>query len=705
MNLISIHRALQSGPDYKRIALFRPILGNLYILLYQYRQRPIAKMPASSLTTLLAAVPTHLLVTGGILILLTLSFLFFFLIPGLRFRLRLGGLLKTLNTERTRSVTELQKLFQSDPKLEHLWKEFRKTLHEQKREKDGQTIVVALRATVSAESFFNAQYLVDNRLRTEFFKHLPGIFTGIGIIGTFLGLIQGLQAFKVSDNAGQVRESLEFLLHGVFEAFLVSVIAIGLAMVVTFVEKVLLASLYRCTEDLAQYLDGLYVSGAGEEYLADMVKASQESASQSKILKDSLVGDLKVILQDLTERQIQSSTANNQALAQQITEGIRSSLQGPLEKIEGLVSKASGDQSAAASEMLKDVMASFGQKLNDLFGGQISGINDLNQRTAQAMQDAVSSLHQLVGNMEAANQRSGDAMSDRMASAVEDMERRQADINEQTKSFVEQIRQLVATSQSETNDKLQSAITDLSLQVTEVVGALQAQSKQAFTEQQTREQGLAARTEGMVTSLGESVSEVVRQMAESTNRMQQSVTTLERTTSTAVDKMSTGAQTLQQGAVAFAAAGDNVTNAMNQASTVAGKMTEVSGALTISASSLQSVLADYRANREATGAMLTEVRYIVETAKREASMTETVLASIQSAADTLVSAQQEADKYLESVSGVLAGAHQAFADGVTRTLDRANTDFHEKLSTAVNLLHSIILELEVTLSGFDPTRK
>lgn len=166
-------------------------------------------MPAYSLTTLLANVPTHLLVTGGILVLLTFAFLFFFLIPAIRFRLRLGGLLKTLKTEKTRSVTELQKLFQSDPKLEHLWKEFRKTLHEQKREKDGQTIVVALRATVSAESFFNAQYLVDNRLRTEFFKHLPGIFTGIGIIGTFLGLIQGLRRFNVTeDNAGQVRESV-----------------------------------------------------------------------------------------------------------------------------------------------------------------------------------------------------------------------------------------------------------------------------------------------------------------------------------------------------------------------------------------------------------------------------------------------------------------------------------------------------------------
>jgi len=72
--------------------------------------------------------------------------------------------------------------------------------------------------------------MVDSRLSTEFFKHLPGLFTGIGIIGTFSGLITGLQAFKVSENATVVRNSLEKLMQGVYEAFLVSAVAISAAM-------------------------------------------------------------------------------------------------------------------------------------------------------------------------------------------------------------------------------------------------------------------------------------------------------------------------------------------------------------------------------------------------------------------------------------------------------------------------------------------
>ena len=54
---------------------------------------------------------------------------------------------------------------------------------------------------------------------------------------------------------------------------------------------------------------------------------------------------------------------------------------------------------------------------------------------------------------------------------------------------------------------------------------------------------------------------------------------------------------------------------------------------------------------------------------------------------------------------MLADAHSKFADGLSRTLDRANSDFHAKLSSAVKLLGNAIEELDVTLSGATPSRR
>ena len=645
------------------------------------------------------------LIAAAALALLTLGFLLVFLVPALRLRYQLGRILRRLRQGKSRSVSDLQKIFEQDPRLLHLWKEFRDTLHAQREMRDGQMVTVAFRATAPAESFFNSQYVVDGRLRTEFFKHLPGIFTGIGIIGTFTGLITGLANFKVPEDPAKVRESLKPLLDGVSEAFIVSAAAITLAMVVTFIEKVLLSSIYHCTEDIAQHLDGLFAMGAGEEYLSRLVTASEDSAAQSKILKDSLVGDLKVLLQEMTDRQIAADATNAEALGRQIATGIETSLHGPLKQIGEVVAKASGDQTVAAATLLQDVMASFSQRLNELFGGQISGIQELNQKSAQAMQDAVASLHALLGRMEENSQRSGDAMAEKMAKAVEEMERRQAEINEQTRSFVDGIREMVAKSQTETNTTLNEAISSLSQQMVAMIGALQAQADNAYQEQQRREQSLADRTTGMVTDLGASITEVVKQMAASTDQMRQSVASLERTTASSIDKLNSGALTLEQGAIAFAQAGDKVTGALGKASTVADKMTEVSGALTSSSTVLQTVLSDYRANREATGSMLTELRAVLESAKREASLTQQALDRIQAAATKLAQAQQETEDYLEKVSKVLADAHSEFADGLSRTLDRANSDFHTKLSSAVKLLTSAVEELEVTLSGATPSRR
>ena len=356
----------------------------------------------------LMSFPTPLLVVGGVLLFLVATFLVFFLVRGgfvwwrlfqlqrAFARLKSGGGSST-GPDSCRAVSELDKAFARDRHLLHLWKEYRESLHEQRAVQDGQDVVTALRATMPAEMYFNGQSVVDGRLRTEFFKHLPGLLTGIGIIGTFTGLIGGLESFHVSEDADTVRGSLSGLMNEVGEAFLVSASAIGAAMLVTFLEKLLLSSLYRRIEKIAQDIDACFVAGAGEEYLSRLVRASEDSASQSKILKDALVNELGTLLRELTKQQIESSQQQQQRLLEDMKASARENNQAlgdaingvfrePLEKIAGAVQVASGEQSAMTTTMLQDVMSQFSARLNELFGGQISGLNELNQQTARRRQ-------------------------------------------------------------------------------------------------------------------------------------------------------------------------------------------------------------------------------------------------------------------------------------------------------------------------------
>ncbi|PWK37666.1 anti-phage ZorAB system protein ZorA [Cupriavidus plantarum] len=482
-----------------------------------------------TLEFLLASAPTSVLVAGAALAVLIIASVALFFIPGVTYVRRLKRVQDAISSfAATNYVEQFEQLFSTDRRLAHHWAEYRKTLHEQYEERDGQIIVTQVRATAPAELYFNSQTVVDSRLGTEFFKHLPGIFTGIGIIGTFFGLIAGLGAFQVSENAATVRTSLESLMHSVEHAFYVSGSAILVAILVTFLEKWLVAVLYRRTEDIAHAIDRSFKAGAGEEYMSRLVKASEESASQAKILKDALVQELGELLRELTgaqiaaskeqqsqvverlvqasREQLEAARLDTQALGNTIAESIQQSLRGPLEEIASTVKTASGDQSATASRMLQDVMTSFSQRLNDLFGGQISGLNELNQQTARSMQEAVGTLQALVANVEASSQRSTDAMAQRMAEAVEKMESRQEAMNEQSAAFVDQIRELVSKSQSETNQKLQETLETMGEQVKDMLTVLNGSQSKVSESNQAREQAMSEQFAAFIDQMRQAVA-------------------------------------------------------------------------------------------------------------------------------------------------------------------------------------------------------
>ena len=213
---------------------------------------------------------------GALLAIAVLFFVWQFVLSGHRTgrdlraaQKRLAALKKegsVLDLDRVESEVMLSKA------LRHCWAEYRDTLHGQKQANaQGVLEVRRWRATSVAGNFFTEQALVDTPLRTEFYKHLPGILTGLGIIGTFSGLILGLQGFKVSDDASVVRSSLETLIVSVGGAFVVSGAAIALAMLVTTVEKFIVNRRYIDVEALCSLIDSLFDAGAGEEYLQRLV--------------------------------------------------------------------------------------------------------------------------------------------------------------------------------------------------------------------------------------------------------------------------------------------------------------------------------------------------------------------------------------------------------------------------------------------------
>ena len=397
---------------------------------------------------------SHLSITFCFIFLLGfgISFLAMFCLPWIRVSSTLAQVTFDIEGLKEKGFDEnldktLDKIFKASGVLESIWKEFKDTIHKQTEidTSTGQHRVIRMRLTAPAEVYFRTDIIVDTPLRADFFKHLPGILTGIGIIGTFVGLLSGLKDFKISENNIEVQHSLNDLLTGVSDAFYVSATAIALAIFITVFEKIAMTKLNSMVERLARLLDGLFEAGAGEEYLSRLVKSSEASASHAGLLKDALVGELKQILSELTAQQIAATNATQQqqlTAQRELTEqhiAATNSLLGPLEKIREELGGERQDNGTAVQNMLTDIMAAFTDQIKDLFGTQLQDISHLQQQTINALQTTISSMETMVTKFGAAGSEGAADMAKILTDAMTAAEIRQQSMNDKIADLLEQV--------------------------------------------------------------------------------------------------------------------------------------------------------------------------------------------------------------------------------------------------------------------------
>jgi hypothetical protein len=583
-------------------------------------------------------------------------------------------------------------------RLAHCWSEFKETLHPQTRvNNQGQEEVTRWRATALAETFFTDQALVETPLKTEFYKHLPGILTGIGIIGTFSGLILGLVDFQVSTDADAVRQSLANLIQNVGHAFIVSAIAIALAMLFTWIEKSLVTGRFRQVEQVCRLLDSMFDAGAGEEYLSRLVHASETSATQSAQIKDALVADLKEILAEMTRQQVEAMAHNNQQLSDTMVRTFTEGLKDPMERISSAVEKVGGNQGEAVNRLLTDVLSSFTTQMKGMFGGQLLGMNDVLKQTTQAIQEAAGKFDQLAGGLQDAGKGAIEEMAKRLDEALISQEQRQKEMNATMSEFIEAIRNQVSDSQQQTTDKLTVMLTDLGNQTATLIGTMQDQGRQASENHSKHQDQLAQQSQATLDQLAGNVSSLTDSVQAATAGMQSAVGQLTNTTRESVDRMNTGADTLQTASTTLAQNLNNMSAVVEKVSGTSDKLNLTAQSLSGATQAAMQVINDYRATRDTFASMVSDLKSTVENARREASLTSEFVNSLQSASEKLAAAQKDAEGYLEGVTEVLALAHEEFAKNVEKTLHKGNAQFHKELAEATNLLKGAIQDLGDTL--------
>lgn len=224
--------------------------------------------------------PMHSLVALAVLAALALAFVAMFFLPALGLNKRIKQAIAAVTGPANEMIDRVSAVLESDASLLPLWKEYLAHIREAADPSNPENGS----SSVSARAVFDVGTVTHSRLRLELFRNLPGIFTGIGIIGTFSGLIMGLRTFKISQDPQVVQKSLELLMSGVWSAFLISAVAITLAITVTLIEKVVMSLIVRRLDAFATALDNVYAprpQAEAEDWMPRMIDALNALTTQN----------------------------------------------------------------------------------------------------------------------------------------------------------------------------------------------------------------------------------------------------------------------------------------------------------------------------------------------------------------------------------------------------------------------------------------
>ena len=178
-------------------------------------------------------------------------------------------------------LPHLKTAFYGNSELSEVWQEFENSLITRRPKENQEEIVYK---TDEASLFFSEERLLGQYMNLRFWNSVPALLVGLGILGTFVGLVGGLIPFSGInfEKTGVIRSAIEGLLSGVSTAFVTSVWGMLLSLLFNWIEKFSIGWVSRWIAVLQRGLDLLFTLTTQEEIA---FRQEDELAQQTQALK------------------------------------------------------------------------------------------------------------------------------------------------------------------------------------------------------------------------------------------------------------------------------------------------------------------------------------------------------------------------------------------------------------------------------------
>lgn len=225
--------------------------------------------------------------------------------------------------------------------------------------------------TQDPEMFYNNQTVLTE-IPLQTFKAMPGIFTGLGLLGTFVGITQGISGIEFG-NIDAMKNGIEVLLSGTKNAFMTSVFGLLFALVYNIADNRIYRPYTKKLDALIDQLNTLFPSKSLEEFLSNQ---AEEQTDAMRELNGELVGRLEDMFVKLSQS-IDVALKNN--LTESFTNSLEPVFQDLNQSIDKLGSSAGDTLSKSIEQGAGDQIQGLAVTLQD-FQGKMGNMMEVSER-------------------------------------------------------------------------------------------------------------------------------------------------------------------------------------------------------------------------------------------------------------------------------------------------------------------------------------
>ena len=438
-------------------------------------------------------------------------------------------------------------------------------------------------STVESESYFSVAAFTEG-MKGGLWSGLAGTFTGIGILGTFIGLTIGLAGVDTS-STGALSSSISGLLGGMSTAFVTSIFGIVSAIVFGVWHSQNMKRFGDAVSRFTDALDQVFIRKSVEEILLEELAESRaQRAAMEQLSTDmaiSICDHLPDVLDQLAEKMDSAMKGNLDTMLaglserqdkqteqlMQISSNTSSLVSGCFDQLGDVLKKGVGQGAEELGNSLKNLssdIASLAEGIRDILDRSTKASSEANQKTLDALNEAISKMNETMEGMANKQTEETDKNIQRMTALMEEMKTTMKDIFDEMAASAKEQRTEIGKIAKDSADQTKENLSAINASVKELMAGIggQMQQMQSIIGKFAIES--ADQTKENLGVINASVKELMAEIADQMQQMQSMMDTHEKHMQ----------ETLDQMRQAVSSSG-NVVNAAGKTVEAAGKTAKV----------------------------------------------------------------------------------------------------------------------------------